>query len=51
VVLDKNLQLKKMLELTWDQVLKLRRWHSTMRAWNLSVTKGLLKESKFIFPS
>jgi hypothetical protein len=49
VILDKNLQLKKMLELNWDQVLHFRRWHSTMRAWNLSVTKALLAEAKIIF--
>ena len=49
VVIDRNYKLKNMLELNWEQFIKFRRWHKTMRAWNLSITKGLLAEAKIIF--
>ena len=49
VQLSKNYKPKRILELTWDQFLKHKRWHSTMRAWNLSVTKTLLSDAKIIF--
>jgi len=49
VVIDRYFKLKKMLELTWEQFLKFRRWHKTMRAWNLSVTQGLESEAKIVF--
>lgn len=49
VQIDRNYMLKKMLELSWETFLKFRRWHKTMRAWNLSVTRELYKESKVIF--
>jgi hypothetical protein len=49
VILDKNFQLKKMMELSWEQALKFRRWDSRIRAWNLCVTKELLATAKIIF--
>lgn len=48
VQLYKNFKPKRILELTWEVFLRHRRWHSTMRAWNLSVTKGLLEDSNII---
>lgn len=48
VQISKNYEPRRILELNWKQFLKLRRWHSTMRAWNLSVTKALLSEAKII---
>lgn len=39
---------KRILELTWDQFLKYKKWHSTMRAWNISVTRDLIGEAKII---
>ena len=48
VVIDKYYQPVRVLELTWNQFLKYRRWHKTMRAWNLSVTKELVTKSKTI---
>ena len=51
VVIDKYYKPKKIFELTWEQFLKLRHWHKTMRAWNLSLTQKLFKESKIIFES
>lgn len=49
VQIFKNYRPKRILELTWNQFLKFKRWHSTMRAWNLSTTKTLLAEAKIIF--
>jgi len=48
VIIDNNFQLKKMYELTWRQFLKFRRWHKTMRAWNISINSELLKEVKIV---
>lgn len=48
VQIFKDYKPKRILELTWDQFLKFKKWHSTMRAWNLSVTKALLSEVKVI---
>lgn len=48
VQLYKNYRPKKILELNWETFLKHKRWHSTMRAWNLNVTKTLLKDVKII---
>ncbi|MCX6755321.1 MAG: hypothetical protein NT068_02150 [Candidatus Nomurabacteria bacterium] len=48
VQIFKNYRPKRIIELTWEQFLKHKKWHSTMRAWNLSVTKALLEESKII---
>lgn len=39
---------KRIIELTWHQFLQYRRWHKTMRAWNLTATKKLLDDSKII---
>jgi hypothetical protein len=49
VVIDKYYRPERVLELTWDQFLKCRRWHKTIRAWNLSLTKELFAEGKTIF--
>ncbi|HBM45997.1 MAG: hypothetical protein UT05_C0001G0026 [Parcubacteria group bacterium GW2011_GWF2_38_76] len=48
VQIFKDYRPKRILELTWDQFLKFKRWHSTMRAWNLGVTQTLLSEAKII---
>lgn len=48
VQIFKSYRLKRILELTWEQFLNYKKWHSTMRAWNLSVTKSLLSEARII---
>jgi hypothetical protein len=48
VQIFKDYRPKRIIELNWEQFLKYKRWHSTMRAWNLSVTKPLLSEAKII---
>ena len=49
VLIDKHYKPKRVIEITWDQFLKFRRWHKTMQAWNLSLTKELFTEAKIIF--
>lgn len=49
VLIGHDFQLKNMYELTWEQFLKLRKWHKTMRAWNLSLTKSLISEARVIY--
>ena len=49
VIIDQEYQLKHIFELTWDQFLNLKKWHSTMRAWNLSVTKKFISSAKVIY--
>lgn len=48
VQIFKDYRPKRILELTWEQFLKFKKWHSTMRAWNLSVTQLMLAEAKII---
>lgn len=48
VQIDENLNLKKIIELNWSQFIKFRKWHKTMRGWNLSITNELLREAKMI---
>ncbi|MEI8129980.1 MAG: hypothetical protein WCG55_00560 [bacterium] len=48
VQLFNNYRPKLIVELTCEQFLKYRKWHKTMRAWNLSLTKSLLSEAKII---
>lgn len=48
VIIDKNYQLKNIYEINWSQFIELRRWHKTMRAWNLSVTEKFINEARKI---
>jgi hypothetical protein len=49
VLFDDNFKLRKILELTWDLFLQHKRWHKTMRAYNLSITKKLVEESTVVY--
>src|SRR3989344_6679000 len=49
VIIDSDFKLKKMLEISWEQFLKLSKWHKTMRAWNLSVSKDFVSVAKKIY--
>lgn len=49
VIFDENFELSKIVEIDWEIFLKFKRWHKTMRGWNLSITKDLINESKIIF--
>lgn len=50
VLIEPNFKLKAIYEISWDVFLEKKRWHSTMRGWNLSLTKDLISKSKQIFP-
>ncbi|WP_257008195.1 hypothetical protein [Bacillus sp. FJAT-45350] len=45
VVFNENFILEKIIELPWILFLKYRKWHSRVRAWNLTITQKLLKNS------
>ena len=49
VIIDDDLNLKRIFEIDWDKFLKFRKWHKTMMAWNLTITQNLIDESKIIF--
>jgi hypothetical protein len=49
VMLDETYKLKRINELTWQQFLIYKKWHSRMNAWNLPVTKELLDNTRTIF--
>jgi hypothetical protein len=42
-------ELKGIYELTWNQFLKFKRWHSRMNAWNLSLNREVIAASNKIF--
>ena len=50
VKLSDSYELEKMVELTWEKFLELRRWQSRMRAWNLGYSAQLVDEGKIVFP-
>ncbi|MCM3527865.1 hypothetical protein M4D56_01985 [Cytobacillus oceanisediminis] len=50
VQFNKDFTLKAIYEIEWEVFLKHKRWHSTMRAWNLSVSKALINDSRCIYP-
>ncbi|MFP6583669.1 MAG: hypothetical protein VCD00_14105 [Candidatus Hydrogenedentota bacterium] len=49
VKFDENYELEKIIELTWKQFLEFKRWHSRMKAWNITLNKKLIGESVIVF--
>lgn len=49
VQISKDYRPKRIIELSWEQFLKFKKWHTTMRAWNLSITNDLLSNAKIIY--
>lgn len=49
VQLDKNFTLKKIVEIDWKTFFKHKKWHSTMKAHNVHITKALLDDSIIIY--
>jgi hypothetical protein len=45
VILDDTYQFKKILEIDWETFLEHKKWHSRMKAYNISITKKLIKNS------
>lgn len=44
-----NFKLKRIVELSWEKFIFYKKWHSTMNAWNISITKKLLVEANILF--
>lgn len=51
VIFSKYYDLQAIYEIDWFTFLKHRKWHSRMRAWNLSVNKALINDATTIFVS
>jgi hypothetical protein len=51
VQFDKEYELKRIVELSWDQFLNFKRWHSRMQAYNLIISKSLIEKGHTIFPN
>ena len=49
VLFSNEFKLLKILELPWALFLENKRWHKTMRGWNLSITKKLVESATIIF--
>lgn len=49
VVLDESYELEKIIELTWEQFMKNKLWHSRMNAFIISLSKHLYNDAKIIF--
>ena len=49
VILDKGFQVDKILELTWENFMKNKKYNKRMRNYNISVTNKLVEEFKIIF--
>jgi hypothetical protein len=49
VLFSEIFELEKIIEIDWNQFLSLKRWHKTMRGWNISVTKQLIENNKIIW--
>ena len=49
VQIGKDFSLQRIIELNWEQFLHFRKWHSTMRAWNISITRKLITEAKIVY--
>ncbi|MBU6500347.1 MAG: hypothetical protein KGJ89_00765 [Patescibacteria group bacterium] len=49
VLIDKTYQPKKVIEITWDQFLKFRKWQKRMRAWYLILSQDLISQTKTVF--
>jgi hypothetical protein len=48
-ILDKNLTLSAIYQLDWKAFLKHKRWHSRVRAWNISITQLVLQDCILIY--
>ncbi len=49
VKFGKDYELEKIIQLDWDLFIKYKCWHKTMNAWNISITKALIKEANILF--
>ena len=47
--LDDDYCLEAIYQLTWDKFIEHKKWHSRMKAWNLSLSKALIADSEIIY--
>ena len=48
VQFSKTFELLRVIELDWELFLQFKRWHKTMRGWNINITKDLLNQSNVL---
>lgn len=51
VSFNADYELKRIIRLNWNQFLSFKKWHKTMRAYNLSITKKLIDECDILYDS
>jgi len=49
VLINDSYELEKIIELDWSTFFNLKKWHSTMGAFNISLTSEVIKNSKIIY--
>jgi hypothetical protein len=49
VTFSSSYEVKAIYELTWQQFIKHKKWHSRMEAWNVSVNKKVKAEAKTVY--
>ena len=49
VVFSDNYEVKAIYELTWQQFLEHKKWHSRMDAWNVSVNKKVKEQANTVY--
>lgn len=49
VIFGNDFELEKVIEIDWEQFIQYKKWHKTMRGWNLTITRNLIKNSKIIY--
>lgn len=49
VKLTDSFELERILELSWDDFIERKKWHKTMKAWNLSYSNKLVQAVKKIY--
>ncbi len=46
---DNDYELEKIIQLDWNLFIKYKRWHKTMNAWNISITKALIEKAEILY--
>lgn len=42
-------ELEKIIQLDWNLFIKHKRWHRTMNAWNITITRALIEDAEILF--
>lgn len=48
VKFGENFELEKIIQLDWNLFIKYKRWHKTMNAWNISITRALTEDAEIL---